>query len=341
MDEADVLRRARGALLGVAIGDAMGAPVEGRTAAEIRAQYGVLTGFISDAAVGTDDTDFTLFNAYLLTTYGAAITPADVEAEWRDKLLAPGRAYRPGGFSDVVSTRNLAAGLHTPESGAFNHQMWSDGVAMAISPAGIIAAGKPETAARLAETLGSISNGRDGLYAAQSVAAAIAVGMVGGTPDAMFAAALDAAPPDSWTGRALRRAAATVATLPNDLDGALAELSDALVVPWWPWADLVTEAAPLAFGVFLATRGAARRAIPAGVSLGRDADTIGAIVGSLCGVYGGDDALPAEWIDRARVSAGKCIGFVAGSEIADVAARLVARIERWGKPLNHQEEMGI
>lgn len=326
MDNADLLRRARGALLGVAIGDAMGAPVEGRTAAEIRAQYGTLTGFLNDAAVGTDDTDFTFFNAYLLITYGTAITLADVEAEWRDKLLGPGRAYRPGGFSDVVATRNLAAGLPAPASGAFNHQMWSDGVAMAISPAGIIAAGRPELAARLAETLGSISNGRDGIYAAQAVAAAIAVGMVGESPGAMFAAALDAVPTDSWTGRALRHAAQTVATLPDDLDGALSHLSDALVVSWWPWADLVTEAVPLAFGVFLAAQGDARRAIPAGVSLGRDADTIGAIVGSLCGAYGGDDALPAEWIARARVSAGKCIGFVAGSEVAAVAARLIGRI---------------
>ncbi|MBL8057935.1 MAG: ADP-ribosylglycohydrolase family protein, partial [Anaerolineales bacterium] len=49
-------RRARGALLGVAVGDAMGAPVEGRLRAEIRQQYGSLSGFLSEAAVGTDDT---------------------------------------------------------------------------------------------------------------------------------------------------------------------------------------------------------------------------------------------------------------------------------------------
>ncbi|HRF47355.1 MAG TPA: ADP-ribosylglycohydrolase family protein, partial [Anaerolineales bacterium] len=98
-----------------------------------------------------------------LITFGKTITREQVEAEWRDKLLALGRAYRPGGFSDVCSTRNLAAGLHAPESGAFNHQMWSDGVAMAISPAGIVAAGDPELAARLAATLGAVSNGRDGI----------------------------------------------------------------------------------------------------------------------------------------------------------------------------------
>jgi len=87
MNRDDLLRRARGALVGVAIGDAMGAPVEGRSAAEIRAQHGRVTGFLSEDAAGTDDTDFTLFNATLLATYGSAITVEQVEAEWRDKLL--------------------------------------------------------------------------------------------------------------------------------------------------------------------------------------------------------------------------------------------------------------
>ena len=325
VDRDDLLRRARGALLGVAIGDAMGAPVEGRSAAEIRAEHGRVTGFLSDAAAGTDDTDFTLFNATLLAAYGAAITVAEVEAAWRDLLLGPGRAYRPGGFSDVVSTRNLQAGLHAPQSGAFGHQMWSDGVAMAISPAGIVAAGDPERAARLAVTLGSVSNGRDGIYAAQAIAAAVAVAMAGASPASMLDAALAAAPAESWTGRSLRRAAAVCARLPADLDAALEQLSAELVVPWWPWADLATEAVPLALGAFLAAGGEFRRAVPAGVSLGRDADTIGAIVGSLAGAYGGVDAIPDDWARRAEVAPGKCIGVVAGIDIGAMAERLVDR----------------
>jgi ADP-ribosylglycohydrolase len=322
----DLIRRAQGALFGVAIGDAMGAPVEGRTSAEIRAQHGRITGFLSDDAIGTDDTDFTLFNAYLLTRYGASITLENVETEWRDKLLAPNRAYRSGGFSDVTSTRNLVAGLHVPQSGAFGHQMWSDGVAMAISPAGIVAAGNPQLAARLAVTLGSVSNGRDGIFAAQAVAAAIAVAMIGASPNEMVQAALDTVPENSWTARTLQRAVRVAESLPDDLDAALEKLSDELVVSWWHWADLVTEAVPLAFGTFLATRGEVKRAIPAGVSLGRDADTIGAIVGSLSGAYCGRDAIPNEWLARAMIAPGKCIGFVAGMNIEQVAKQLVGHI---------------
>lgn len=318
LDFRQLHNRARSCLLGAAIGDAMGAPCEGLSAEDIHARYGVLTGFVTDRSFGTDDTDFTLFNAHILLTHGVNVTLEQVEMEWRDKLLAPGRAYRPGGFSDVISTRNLAAGLHAPQSGAFNHQMWSDGVAMAIGPAGIISPGNPEQAAHLATVLGSVSNARDGIYTAQAVAAAVSLAMVGASPEKMMAAGIDAVPPDSWTHRVLLRAQ-DVGTRHTELEEALVDIADTLIVSYWPWADLATEAVSVAFAVFLAAQGDFRRAVPAGVRLGRDADTIGAIVGSLAGAYGGVEAIPAEWRARVRESTGYCIGFVAGQDIGEVA----------------------
>ncbi len=322
-DLGDLKRRARGALLGVAIGDAMGAPCEGMSAQAIQQTYGVITGFLSEEAVGTDDTDFTIFNAHLILSYGTDITCEQVEAEWRDKLLSGAYHYRPGGFSDVISTRNLQAGLHVPQSGAFNHQIWSDGVAMAISPAGIACAGRPDVAVRLASALGSVSNARDGLYAAQAVAAAISVGMVGAAPREMIETGVRFVPPDSWTARVLARVL-TLGIEGTDFEAALKVIDDNLIVHWWPWADLVTEAVPAAMAVFVACGSDFARAVPSGVRLGRDADTIGAIVGSLAGVYSGEDSIPADWKQRVSTASGKCIGFVAGRSITDVADQLVA-----------------
>jgi len=307
--------------MGVAIGDAMGAPCEGMSAGAIREKYGVITDFLSDDPVGTDDTDFTLFNAHILLTYGTSVTLEQVEHEWRDKLLSGNYYYRPGGFSDVFSTRNLQAGLHTPQAGAFNHQMWSDGVAMAISAAGIISPGQPEQAARLATVIGAVSNARDGLYSAQAVAGAISVAMVGASPDEMFETALRVVPHDSWTWRVLDRLHKL--DLKNlDLETALQRIEADFVMAWWYWADLVTEAVPLAFAAFLTCNGDVRRAIPAGVRLGRDADTIGAIVGSLAGAYGGENAVPAHWKSRVQASKGKCIGYVNGHVLTTVADKL-------------------
>jgi ADP-ribosylglycohydrolase len=320
----DLQRRARGSLLGAAIGDAMGAPCEGMTAEAVRDTFGVITDFVSDESAGTDDTDFTLFNAYILMTHGTALTLEQVEAEWHDKLLSGRYHYRPGGFSDVISTRNLQAGLHAPQSGAFNHQMWSDGVAMAISAAGIISPGHPAQAARLATVLGSVSNARDGIYTAQAVAAAISVAMVGAAPAEMMQVALDHVPPDSWTYRALLRAR-DIGSQSLGLETALDAITEALVVSYWHWADLATEAVPAAIAVFLAAQGEFHTAVPAGVRLGRDADTIGAIVGSLAGAYGGEDAIPAAWRARVQASTGKCIGFIAGRAITDMADQLVVK----------------
>ena len=316
--------KARGSLLGAAIGDAIGAPVEGMTAQAIYDQHGVITGFLTDKITGTDDTDFTLFNAHILLAYGVEVTPEQIEAEWRDKLLSGKYYYRPGGFSDVISTRNLQAGLSSPQSGAFNHQMWSDGVAMAISAAGIICPGDPAKAAQIADKLGSISNARDGIYTAQAVAAAISMAMVGASPAEMVEAALEHVPQDSWTYRTLRRAQQVGTEAPN-LETALKLADEQLVIHYWPWADLTTEAVPVAFAVFLAASGDFEKAVPAGVRIGRDADTIGAIVGSLAGAYGGAEAIPSAWRDRVQASTGRCIGFIADRQITDIADALVEK----------------
>ena len=314
--------KARGSLLGAAIGDAMGAPCEGMSAQAIREQYGVITDFLTDEISGTDDTDFTLFNAHILQTYGVKVTSEQIEYEWRDKLLSGKYYYRPGGFSDVISTRNLEAGLQPPQSGAFNHQMWSDGVAMAISAAGIACPGDPAQAAQVAHKLGSISNARDGIYTAQAVAAAISMAMVDATPADMVEAAIANVPQDSWTYRAMLRAQ-QVAKDAADLEEALILADEQLVVHYWPWADLTTEAVPVAFAVFLAAQGEFVKAVPAGVRIGRDADTISALVGAILGALHGTAVIPPAWIEKVDQPAGVCLHFAAEKSMQSLAVQLV------------------
>jgi uncharacterized protein YqgC (DUF456 family) len=59
--------------------------------------------------------------------------------------------------------------------------------------------------------------------------------------------------------------------------------------------------------------------------MGRDADTIGAIVGSLAGAYAGEDAIPDTWRARVQVSTGACIGFIAGRKIVEMADALAEK----------------
>ncbi|GAA3096732.1 ADP-ribosylglycohydrolase family protein [Nonomuraea salmonea] len=76
--------RARGCLLGLAAGDALGAPAENLTPEEIRRRWGRLTEIEGG---GTDDTEYAIFAASLLVRHGHALTAADVAAAYRAEVI--------------------------------------------------------------------------------------------------------------------------------------------------------------------------------------------------------------------------------------------------------------
>ena len=54
--------RARGSFIGLAVGDALGSPTEGKTPGEIFSKWGRVTDFLSDDQGGSDDTEYALFS---------------------------------------------------------------------------------------------------------------------------------------------------------------------------------------------------------------------------------------------------------------------------------------
>jgi ADP-ribosylglycohydrolase len=315
--------RAYGCLVGGAIGDALGAPVEGLTRQEIALRYGRIEDFLTPEQIGTDDTDYAVLNGLIILEHGREALPEQVEATWRRLLLTPGAHFRRGGFSDVYAARNLERrGLHAPYSGAFNQQLWSDGVAMAIGAAGVVWPGQPEAATRLAASIGCVSNGRDGIYAGQAVAAAVAVAMAGASAEEMVAAALAHVPGESWTHRVLDRAVRAVRG--SEAQAAESAAFAACAVEWYPWADIAPEAVALAFAALLIGGADFPRVVLTGVNFGRDADTIGAISGTLAGAMLGAQAIPSTWRERVRTASGVCLGAVAGTNIRDLAERLTS-----------------
>ncbi len=319
-----LLDRARGCLVGQAIGDALGAPVEGYKPASIRQRYGRIDDFLQDHPVGTDDTEYAVLNALILLECGLEPTDATLLDIWERWLMAPDSGFSGGGFSDVIAMANLRRGLPPPGSGRFNQQGWSDGLAMAVGPVGVACAGDPDRAASVAERLGSVTNGRDGIHAGQAVAAATAVAMTGASVDDILSEALAHVPGDSWTYRSLARAA-DIASAHADVWSAQDALHGALAVTFFPWADIAPEAVALAFGAFLAAQGDYRAAVTGGVNLGRDADTIGAIAGTLAGAHGGIAAVPVAWQERIGPVPGHNFRVVAGVSLPDLARRLVER----------------
>ncbi|MGW5334955.1 ADP-ribosylglycohydrolase family protein [Streptomyces bauhiniae] len=317
--------RARGALLGLAVGDALGAPAENLKPSEIRARWGRITGYVTDRPCGTDDTEYAIFSGLLLARHGSALTPAHVEAAWHqwiaDRAEGP---FRGAGFSERGTLENLRRGLAAPISAQHRHA-WSDGLAMRAAPFGVFAAGRPAEAARLVAIDGSVSHEGEGIYGGQAVAAGVAAAMAGAEPAVVIAAALAVVPDDSWTARSLRRAVAVAHR------GERA-VRTAVVIGGYPWTDLAPEAVALAFGAYAAADGDFREAVLTAVNMGRDADTTAAVAGALAGATHGVTAIPGVWAAAIGPARGRCLPAMSGHHILDVAELLTPEEGgKWGE----------
>ncbi|MFC4585429.1 ADP-ribosylglycohydrolase family protein [Sphaerisporangium corydalis] len=309
------LTRARGCLLGLAAGDALGRPAENLAPEEIARRWGRLTE-IEPGQGGTDDTEYTIFAASLLCAHGAAMTSADVARAYREQIIPRiDGPMRGAGFSELGAVQALRRGLEPPLSGMWHQHGWSDGLAMRAAPYGIFAAGDPGEAARLVAVDGAVSNSGEGVYGGQAVAAAVAVAMTGAAPGEVAEAGIAAIPVDSWTARNLRAAVAA-----DSVD----ELYRAVVVRHYPWTDLAPEAVALAFAGYLMGGGRVEESVVSAANLGRDADTTAAIAGALAGAGHGEAAVPERWVREIGPVTGRCLPAVAGRHVLDVATDLVA-----------------
>ncbi|MFG6199480.1 ADP-ribosylglycohydrolase family protein [Nonomuraea sp. JJY05] len=313
--------KARGCLLGLAAGDALGAPAENLPPSEIRRRWGRLTEIEGG---GTDDTEYAIFAASLLVRHGHALTSADVAQAYRREIIPRVNGpMRGAGFSELGTVEALRRGLEPPLTGLVHSHGWSDGLAMRAAPYGVFCPGDPAQAARLVEQDGLVSGSGEGILGGRAVAGAVAAAMGGAPVQDVVRAALSVIPADSWTARNVVRACALLPTMgPADEVALVEALHEAVVIRHYPWTDVAPEAVALALAAVLAGDGDVEASVTFGVSLGRDADTIGAIAGAITGAMRGESGVPERWAARIGPVTGKCLPVVAGKHVLDVADEL-------------------
>ncbi|WP_254450382.1 ADP-ribosylglycohydrolase family protein [Cohnella herbarum] len=327
MNDIDFFDRVYGCLIGQAVGDALGAPTEGKSVSEIRDTYGWIEDFVSDDPAGTDDTEYAMLTAQILLKYGNGLSAENMMKEWNDTLVGQKGGFYGGGFSEMNGIGNLKKGLAFPHTGSDNHERWSDGAAMRIAPVGLYCLGDPAEAARLAKIEAQISHARDGVYCAQAIAASVAFAGVSAGSDweRVIRTGLDHIPQDSWTYRKIK-SAVEIGLRHSNMEEAVVELHDSVSIFYYPWADVGPEATALAYGVFAAARGAYVPAVLGGVNVGRDSDTIAAMSGAMAGALHGAGVIPERWRRQINIIRGHCIHATAGIDIAALSKQLSERI---------------
>ncbi len=295
-----------GMIYGLALGDALGAPVEFWDLKGIQERYGA--GGIQelpDPALFTDDTQMTLAVAEALIVAGhedlGAIMPV-LSQEFVAWLHSPENDRSPGGAC-LYGTRQLEAGVPWWRSGKPNSK--GCGAAMRVAPIGYLYQHNLPKLRRVAGASAMATH----LHPTAQVSAVAAAFLV--------KLALDRLSPEDM----LSTLELETHSQAQDFHQALARLEEALEMTS-PGAALnhigegwvAEEAVMMALYCFLKNPDDFLGAIRLAANTEGDSDSIACIAGGLSGAYLGIRALPAAWINRLEKS----------EYLADVARRLAA-----------------
>ena len=314
-----MLTRARGALYGLAIGDALGMPTQMLSRAEIVRRWGPLLPGFEPAPPGhpiaggmpagavTDDTEQAILLARLLVKGRGTIDPHELAGaltEW-ERAMAERGSLDLLGPSTKRAVAAILAGVPPEEAGATGT---TNGAAMRIAPVGIavsVALHDSTPNLRLSTlvdrtVMASCVTHNTGvaLAGAAAVAAAVSAGVSGATIAEATAlgiqAASSAARRGHWVAGADVAARIEWATslVASHAQAEAAELIYTLV-----GTSLATqESVPAAFAVLAAVPADPWRACRMAASLGGDSDTIAAMTGAIAGACHGARSFPPEAI---------------------------------------------
>ncbi|HWR07731.1 ADP-ribosylglycohydrolase family protein [Sporomusa sp.] len=305
-----MLDRAYGCLIGAAIGDAMGMPASFMTPQQIEKSYGRIIGFnkpsveqvahgmLTEGAI-TDDTEESLIIAGVLIEHAGFSRELFVAKmkEWaiKNKMLA----------STVIgpSTRRFLTAI--TEGGDYIEAAKigdTNGGAMRVAPIGIYYHGDIKQAVQAACESALVSHGsKPGVGSTCAVAAAVACAMAGGKNiTAVMDAAIYGARFGEEQGHDIpapsveERIKLVVEMVDRHAGKSLAELGNILYRLIGAGMKSY-ESIPLSLGIFYAGKGQFEDCLTSIINIGDDADTNGAIVGALCGAFGGAAAIKSEW----------------------------------------------
>lgn len=312
----EMMQRARGALVGLAIGDALGMPTQLLPRQQVTTLFPSLSGFVGGppenvisagrpAGSVTDDTHQALIIAQLLIAGNGHVD----SVQFVEQLLVWTREAEANGSEQLgpSSRRALDAiqrGLPLEEAGRRGD---TNGAAMRIAPIGI--AIPPEPLTRLVDRVEEVCRPTHFTGLAIAGAAAVAAAVSAGVSGAAFTEALPIARRAARLGqeRGHYAAGANVAeriVWAVDLVGQLDDASALDAITDLIGTGVTTqEAVPAAFAIASRWSNDPWHACLVAARLGGDSDTIGAITGAILGACAGVDAFPAHAVETvARVN---------------------------------------
>ncbi len=283
--------RARGALLGLAVGDALGTTLEFELPGSFEPIDDMLGGGPFDLEPGqwTDDTSMALCLAESLIETGG-FDPRDQMQRylrwWREgHWSATGRCFDIGNATRAALARFERTG--EPYAGSTDPHTAGNGSLMRLAPIAVAHAHDPAEAVRLAgESSRTTHAAREAVDACRYFASLL-VGAIRGVPKHDLLAPRFAVATGLWDDEP------PIETIDEVAAGSFLRKEP----PEIRGTGHVVRTLEAALWAFASTDDFATGALKA-VNLGDDADTTGAVFGQIAGATYGENAIPVGWRDR-------------------------------------------
>jgi len=299
MENIALFDKVYGCLLGGVIGDAMGAPVEGWRYTDIEEKLGEVSDFSGD---GTDDSAIRIILCEAILQNGGHVTADEFAASF---LRNP--QYRKLFYIPVLNMYyKIQEGLVLPVYAGLGN-MQSSSSAMCISPMGIINACNPRQAAlETYDVAGLIHGGESSTFCrdgACAIAAAVAEAM---SPTASVESILTA----STAYLHPKSSALMIDLIGRTLDMArqAGDYREFRQVFYETCLQNIIsdsrETVPAVLAIFSLAQGDPARSIINAVNFGRDADTLGTMIGAIVGALHGTAGLKPEWVAKIEAASG-------------------------------------
>lgn len=309
--ETTITDKVYGCIIGGAIGDALGAPLEGWPYHRIRSEYGTVDTFLprydpsfsDEPGSISDDSIVRHYHCLAIIEHGRRITP-DEFAETLLEYLRPKHVWIP----EEIAYRKLQAGINPWIAG--RGTVPSVGAAMGIAPIGIINAADPRQAYQDAFNIASVTQDYENRDAAAMVAAGVAEAF---SPGATLETVIEAMLTHS-TETVFRACNLTLnlASESNTLEEFTSNYYDSMLDWTWPSVEWDSErykrgeifsansleVVPVVMAILDLCNGDPNVSIIAAANFGRDSDSIATLTGNIVGALAGASHLRQEWIDE-------------------------------------------
>lgn len=282
----DVLNHIHGCLIGLTLGDLLGAGQEGLTPYQIRLKFGI----VKDPLI-LEITDDTILN--FLVAEALIENQANITHEIIAKAILKSAGCPRLGPSTLSSIQRLQK---DPNSIATTGD--TDGAAMRAFPIGLCSPYEPEIILEKTTTSSMVTHGTSSaISAAVAVACATSAAVEGFKVEQIIDAAFEGAELGENFGTKSGKSVAFRIRMAEELVKGQTD----------PWeiqkilyreigvGPLSWETIPSAFAIFSACKGDIQKALLIAANSGGDTDTLGCIAGGLCGAKNGLNSIPKRW----------------------------------------------